>query len=247
MCTLVFGLDVIGPGTVVLAANRDEDPARGSEGPQVLRDAPRVVGGRDAVAGGTWLALRGGASGREPGVALLLNRRDPEHGRTDRRSRGLLTLETAAADDPLAFAQAEVARHAYAPCSLVWLTPSASWLLALRHGEAPTLARIAPGWHALSHHELDDPHDARTAWLVAQLAGFAPASRADAEARLAALIATHGDAQRPGVCLHGGRAPTVSASMVWLARGEAAYRHAAGPPCVTPFADASALLIAPSC
>src|SRR5947207_2509347 len=93
MCTLVFGLGVLGPGSGLIATNRDEDPARGSEPPRVLRRAPLVLGGRDAVAGGTWLALRAGESvgapaaaapatpTRAPAVALLLNRHDPEPGR----------------------------------------------------------------------------------------------------------------------------------------------------------------------
>src|SRR5262245_13616909 len=57
MCTLVFGLDVLGPHSVLIATNRDEDPARRSEPPQVLSREPLVVGGRDAIAGGTWLEI----------------------------------------------------------------------------------------------------------------------------------------------------------------------------------------------
>jgi uncharacterized protein with NRDE domain len=253
MCTLVFGLGVLAPRSVLVATNRDEDPARGSEPPQVLRRAPLVVGGRDAVAGGTWLALRAGvgagvgtsAAGTvvpappspATAVALLLNRHDPEPARAGRRSRGLLTLDVAAVADPRATALAEAATGRYAPCSLVWLSGEESWLLAIRAGRAPTLEPIAPGWHAITHFELDDAADARAAWLLAQLAGWRPAARAEAEARLRSLIASHGGPDAPAVCLHAGRAPTVSAALVWLAPGELAYRHAQGPPCVTAFED----------
>jgi hypothetical protein len=161
MCTLVFGLGLLGPRSLVLATNRDEDPARASEPPQILHREPLVVGGRDAVAGGTWLAVRAGGATHAPGVALLLNRRDPEPGRAGRRSRGLLTLNVAAAADPRATALAEAASGRYAPCSLVWLSHDASWLLALRAGREPTLEPIAPGWHAITHFELDDAADAR--------------------------------------------------------------------------------------
>ncbi|HEV2105058.1 MAG TPA: NRDE family protein, partial [Candidatus Eisenbacteria bacterium] len=58
MCTLILGRDVRGADTVVIAANRDEAPDRPSEPPRVLHGSPRVVGGRDARAGGTWLAVR---------------------------------------------------------------------------------------------------------------------------------------------------------------------------------------------
>src|SRR5262249_24564811 len=138
----------------------------------------------------------GGREGAEawltPGVAMLLNRRDPEPGRAGRRSRGLLTLDVAAAADPRATAEAEAATGRYAPCSLVWLSGGESWLLAIRHGREPTWEPIAPGWHAITHFELDDPTDERATWLLAQLARRPPASRAEAEARLAALIASHG-------------------------------------------------------
>jgi len=234
MCTLVFGLGVCGPGTVVVATNRDEDPARPSEGPQVLSREPLVVGGRDSLAGGTWLALRAGSA---PGVAMLLNRRDPTPAKPGRRSRGLLTLEVAASPEPRERALAEAAIGHYAPCSLVWLSRAESWLLSIRPGRAPSVAPIAPGWHAITHFELDDPTDPRATWALQRLAGVRAPSRADAEKRLAAILGSHGGGASPPFCLHDGRAPTVSGAMLWLAPGELAYRHAQGRPCVTPFED----------
>lgn len=264
MCTLVFGLDVLGPHSVVIATNRDEDPARASEPPQVLQHTPRVVGGRDTVAGGTWLALRAGdpgsaadrihpgareaagpgpvASSSPAGVAMLLNRRDPTPAKRDRRSRGLLTLDVASAADPRARALAEAELGHYAPCSLVWLSATESWHLSIRPGRKPTLDSIAPGWHAITHFEMDDPADTRASWVLARLAGWRPASRAEAEARLVAIIASHGGGGAPAFCLHEGRAPTVSSAMLWLAPGEISYRHAQGRVCVTPFEDWTHLL-----
>ncbi len=233
MCTLVFGLDVLGPGTILVATNRDEDPARPSEPPQVLDRAPLVVGGRDAVAGGTWLAVRA----ETPGVAMLLNRRDPTPEKPGRRSRGLLTLDVATAPEPRARALAEAEIGHYAPCSLVWLSPAGSWLLAIRAGREPTLEPIRAGWHAITHFELDDAADARATWILARLAGRKVASREDAESRLTSILASHGGGAAPACCLHEGRAPTVSAALLWIAPGELAYRHAQGRPCVTPFED----------
>lgn len=242
MCTLVFGLQVCGPGTVVLATNRDEDPARPSQPPQVLASEPLVAGGRDAIAGGTWLALRAKTASGEPGVALLLNRRDPSPEKPGRRSRGLLTLSVASAPDPRERALAEAAIGHYAPCSLVWLSPSESWHLSIRAGQKPALAPIAPGWHALTHFELDDAADPRATWALQRLAGVRSPSRADAEKRLAAILASHGGGAAPAVCLHEGRAPTVSAAMLWLSASDISYRHAQGRPCVTPFEDFTQLV-----
>jgi uncharacterized protein with NRDE domain len=239
MCTLVFGLDVLGPHTVVLATNRDEDPTRASEPPQVLLREPLVVGGRDAVAGGTWLALRAGA---EPAVAMLLNRRDPTPDKAGRRSRGLLTLDVAAAENPREYALAEAAIGHYAPCSLIWLSPKDRWHLSIRAGRAPTLEPIASGWHAITHFEMDDATDPRATWALQRLAKWKPPSREEAEKRLTSIITAHAHGAAPAFCLHEGRAPTVSAALVWLGPGEPVYRHAQGRPCVTPFEDQSHLL-----
>ena len=237
MCTLVFGLDVLGPHSVLIATNRDEDPARRSEPPQVLSREPLVVGGRDAIAGGTWLALRAGGTGSDPAVAMLLNRHDPKPGQAGRRSRGLLTLNVATAAEPRERALAEAAIGHYAPCSLVWLSTTESWHLSIRHGRAPAIDAIAPGWHVLTHFEMDDPSDPRATWALQRLTGWKPPSRAQAEARLTAILASNGGGGAPAFCLHEGRAPTVSAALLWLAPGELSYRHAEGRPCVTPFED----------
>jgi len=105
MCTLIIGRDVLAPGTVLLGANRDERPDRPTDPPGVLVASPYVVGGRDAEAGGTWLAVREGRA-----AVAILNRREepgdpagaPRAG--PRRSRGLLAIDVAAAPVDSAFA-----------------------------------------------------------------------------------------------------------------------------------------------
>src|SRR3989442_6104928 len=91
MCTLILGRDVLGPGSLLVGANRDEDPARPAEPPGRLSEAPLVVGGRDLRSGGTWLAIRDGRA-----VVALLNRRGVGPSALDVvRSRGLLALDVA--------------------------------------------------------------------------------------------------------------------------------------------------------
>lgn len=270
MCTLILGIDVVRPRSVLLAANRDEDPLRPADPPRVLLDHPRLVGGRDRQAGGTWLAVREGRA-----AVAILNRRDrsgePAGPVPGRRSRGALVLDVAAAveddaersgaargsdpdppGDALARAALRRARAAlegarYAPCTLVFASPRASWLMAIDGEAAPRAEVIPAGWHVLTHADLDDPGEPRTAWLVRELSGFVPRSREEAERRLDALLARHGDPAtgQPAVCLHAGRMVTVSASSVWLAAGEARYRHAEGRPCEHPMADRSALVAPP--
>ena len=265
MCTLILGRDLPRSGEVLLAANRDEDPARASEPPQVLRERPRLVGGRDAVAGGTWLAVRGaadrssrrgpagGSGGSEgpgsaagPAAVLLLNRPPLPGQPPGRRSRGLLVLDVAAADDPVLAAREALASGAYGPCTLVYASPVACWLMAFPGDDAPWMAEIGPGWHAITHAELDDAREPRTAWLTRQLRGRSPGNAEQAFAELEALLAHHGDGSSPAVCIHAGRMQTVSASLLLLGRERTLYRHAEGRPCERPFVDASALLEEPA-
>ena len=77
---------------IVLAANRDELIARPSAPPGVLSESPLIVGGRDLVAGGTWLAVAADGAdlrGHQPPsrARARRSRRIPS-----RRSRGEIPL-----------------------------------------------------------------------------------------------------------------------------------------------------------
>jgi len=272
MCTLIVGRDVIAPGSVLLAANRDEEPGRAADPPGVLREIPRLVGGRDRRAGGTWLAIREGRA-----VTAVLNRRDasgqPAPPAPGRRSRGALVLDVAAAgdEDPsrlpptggraepserlfagsasylersaLRRAMAALEAERYAPCTLVFATARAAWLVSHDGESVPRFGEIPAGWHVLTHADLDDPDEPRTARLVRELSSFRPLDLAEAEQRVDALLRSHGDpaAGVPAVCLHEGRVVTVSASSVWLAANGVRYRHVEGRPCEGPLQDLTQL------
>lgn len=249
MCTLILGRDVLGAGSVILAANRDEDPARPTDPPRVLLDSPRLAGGRDRVAGGTWLAVRE----RRAAVALL-NRRPPEGAAPAAApvppSRGLLTLEVAGVangERSLAEAAAErvralAGRDRYAPFTLLFASPERCWWWRGLHDGAQPLREIGPGWHVVTHEDLDDASEPRTAWLMGDLAGFAPRDVDQAFEGLLSRLRHHGDGNhRPAVCIHEGRMRTVSSSLVWLAGGRARYLHAEGRPCEAAALDHSSL------
>jgi uncharacterized protein with NRDE domain len=250
VCTLIMGLDTVGRGSVIVAANRDEDPARPSAPPAVLRDEPRVVGGRDLLKGGTWLALRG----RRAAVAMLNRRPDPAA--PGRRSRGLLALEVAAAADAGSDAALRAARETarpgeFAPFSLLFASPEACWLLA-NDASGVREKRIGPGWHVITHADLDDVHEPRTRWLMRALAQFAPSGPDEAQRELMELLRLHGGERRasgepaPPVCLHAGRMRTVSAALVYLSHDGARYLHVEGPPCTGTTLDCTHLLDAAS-
>ena len=88
VCLLVFVWQVETSHPLVVAANRDERLDRPALPFGVLqRGHPRMLGGRDELAGGTWLAVN------EHGVvAGLTNRPAPEGRDPTKRSRGGLPL-----------------------------------------------------------------------------------------------------------------------------------------------------------
>lgn len=59
MCLLLIAIDVVPDRPLLLLGNRDEFHARASAAAAPWSEDARVVGGRDLVAGGSWLALRG--------------------------------------------------------------------------------------------------------------------------------------------------------------------------------------------
>jgi uncharacterized protein with NRDE domain len=89
---------------LVIAANRDEDYERATHDAHVWNDAPEVVGGKDALYGGSWLAVRRG--GR---FAAVTNLRGAER-RT--RSRGFLVRDFVTTDMAVSDYAASIVRDA---------------------------------------------------------------------------------------------------------------------------------------
>ena len=280
MCTLIIGYQALGPGSLAIGANRDEDPSRPSDPPMILRLDPRVVGGRDRLAGGTWLAIR-----ERRAVIAMLNRRptirqappsdrskptSPAAPPPPLRSRGLLTLDVASAGeaaassssgpfaDPLASAALATAFGAlrsarYGPFSLAFVAPEACWVLAHEEGTEDRVQSVDAGWHVLTHQDLDDVSEPRSARLLRELRDWKPVSLDDVERGLEARLGEHTapdptDPSRlePPVCIHEGRMVTVSCSVVCWTPHETRYRHVEGRPCERPFEDRSGLLYQPS-
>ncbi len=69
MCLLLIAVDVVPRVPMLLLGNRDEFHARASAAAAPWSEDPRVVGGRDLRAGGSWLAVRD--SGRFAAVTNL--------------------------------------------------------------------------------------------------------------------------------------------------------------------------------
>jgi uncharacterized protein with NRDE domain len=184
MCTIAI-LFHVADSPLVLAANRDELYARPTRPPEVL--APGIVGGVDALSGGTWLAIR-----RDGRFVAVTNQRALAPVPQGLRSRGLAVLELAAAADPEAYVAAIDPRQ-YASMNLVWGDADAVSIAYCRQATGErTIDRLAPGIHVLCNDRLGAPGFPRGARLArAAEAAIAAGGREALLGRLATALGDH--------------------------------------------------------
>jgi uncharacterized protein with NRDE domain len=144
MCLLLLALDTVPERPWLLLANRDEFLARESAPADFWSDRPDVFGGRDLVAGGTWLALH-----RNGRYAAVTNVRTGKV-QTAPRSRGDLVAEFVDGDTRAAdYARAVAARRAqYGPFNLVVGDRTGACFISSIDGEPREMER---GVHAFSN------------------------------------------------------------------------------------------------
>jgi uncharacterized protein with NRDE domain len=186
MCLLVV-VSRLDPGApLVVGANRDERLDRGARAMTVLRESsPRILGGRDEEAGGTWLAVN-----QHGVVAGLTNRPSPGGRQADKRSRGELPLALARHRDAASAVEDFVARLRPSDYNPAWLLVgdrTSLYALDMTGGRAiadtgpgedhPLVEQLSPGIHILENNPLGD--HAPKAAHVRKLLGDAGARRGD--------------------------------------------------------------------
>jgi len=232
MCLLIVLRDVIPDWPLVIAANREEHYDRPGETPRLLWETPRIFGGRDPRAGGTWLAVNQWGM-----VCALTNRPRKEPPPAEVRSRGLLCLDAAKQRSPIAVADMigrEMERNLYSGFNLVCSTqgdgrcfyfdghlrekPLGRGLFVITIGDAndPSLAKVR------RVHEMLDVTRTRpfTQWIE----------------QLEAICRYHaGDPNGcDALCLHDETSGTVSSSILALHGADPhlhTFRHCQGRPC----------------
>ncbi|WP_367399099.1 NRDE family protein, partial [Halomonas sp. 707D7] len=160
MCLITFAWQPGSATPLKLAGNRDEFHARPTAPLDYWQDVPGLLGGRDLLAGGTWLAAN--AQGR---VAALTNVREPAVALpASAPSRGELVARALQADDLedwlRALAREEAQR--FAGFNLLVAQGDTLWHLH-RSASGVILDRVAPGVHGLSNATLDTPWPKLTA------------------------------------------------------------------------------------
>jgi uncharacterized protein with NRDE domain len=261
MCTIVALQGVHPAYPLIVAANRDEFTSRRASGPVVLSGSPRVVGGRDLRALGTWL----GVTARGFFVGLT-NQRTWALPDAARASRGPLVLDALrlGSVDAVAAHLAGLAPRAHNPFNLMF-GDAAGLAVAYVRDEAPLaeVARLGAGLHVLANDRMGSPWFPKERLPGARLdvAALAAMGLDDVFAALRAVLVDHtippgipappAGSLMPAVfarrlqsmCVHAPGYGTVSATMLAVSRdGVARYLFAEGRPCTHAFVDHTALL-----
>ena len=167
MCLLIALFGVVPSVPLLIAANRDEMYQRPADPITVLRGAqPRILGGRDEQAGGTWLAVN------EHGVVAGLTNQPVTARDPARRSRGELPLAFTAYPDAKTAVTEVCARldpAAYNPCWMLVGDRHALFSVDLSGGHRAGVEELPPGRYVLENAPLRQPSakQQRVAGLVA--------------------------------------------------------------------------------
>lgn len=256
MCTLALYFQEFKDYPLIVAANRDEYLTRPSASPQLLVEHPLIFGGKDLLAGGTWLGVN------ERGLlAGITNRRsDGQKDSSAARSRGLLCLDILKTKDPAeacALLRGEKGAD-YQPFNLVVANAQEGYV-AHNVGEKIEWLKLGKGLHVVSNTSIYDEKAAKAnhaytlfsdaakqvqqstnrSFFQRWFAGGMPAWDQPSFIRLFQKILSN-HALRPGsrdpkdaICVHAGNYGTVSSTVIFYMQSEKRffYHHAAAPPC----------------
>ena len=151
MCLLLIGVESRPSYKLVLAANRDEYYERPTAEAGFVAGTPRVLGGRDLRAGGTWLGIT--TDGR---IAAITNYRDPASVKDNAPSRGELVSQfLLGGESPVDYLNGLEGRgHMYNGFNLIFGEKQDLYWYSNRGDSG---RRLGPGIYGLSNRLLDTP------------------------------------------------------------------------------------------
>jgi uncharacterized protein with NRDE domain len=255
VCLLIALFQLVPEAPLIIAANRDELYERPAVAMTVLRPhQPRILGGRDEQAGGTWLAVN------SRGVVAGLTNQPSSAGRDPtRRSRGELPLAFAVHLDAATAVSAVTVNPAdYNPCWMLVGDRHSLFSLGLPGGGKAEVEQLGPGLHVLENA----PLRARSAKAVfVERLVQAELDHVEGAAETVKALEAVLRIRQPAVpeprtdetgrtwppelsapCVHTPTYGTRSAMTVCVpADGRPLVRVADGPPCETSFRDVSSL------
>jgi uncharacterized protein with NRDE domain len=249
MCLLVVASRVVADEPLIVGANRDEVLERPSTAVTVLEEGPpRVLGGRDELAWGTWLAVN------EHGVcAGLTNQPLGDAKDLSKRSRGELPLRLARHDnarDAVDALLADCDPSDYNGCWLLVGDRTSLFFVDFTGTGRGGAVALPPGIHVLENRALGE---ASPKVDLVREALEVPSEGDEMASAFRAVLADHrnpeGD-ERPNAanCVHLETFGTRSSCIVRVPSGHGApgVWVADGPPCTTGYEDAGELWVRPA-
>lgn len=256
MCLLIAFYRIHPQAPLILAANRDEFLSRPAVSMTVLQDSgPRILGGKDKQAGGTWLAVN--EHGLFAGLTNLPSpKRDPS-----KRSRGELPLALVRHPDAKTAVEAFCQKFRPEDFNPAWLLAgdrNSLYYLDFTSGEKAKAEALGPGLYVLENKPLTEPSP-KTEYVRKALSGAEALKGADFLLFLYKALKSHEIPEgaktkeapsRPergietqAACVHSGPYGTRSSAIVMVPPGPEAPKlwFTDGPPCTSPLKDASSL------
>ena len=247
MCLLIVLSRLDSDTPLLMAANRDERLDRDAVVATVLvPDGPRVLGGRDGLAGGTWLAVN------EYGLVVGLTNRPSPGGRDPaKRSRGELPLALAQHKDATSAVEEFAVRFRADDYNPAWLLVGdrrSLFYLEMGGQGAPEVQRLPPGLFVLANGPLGEASP-KTDHVRRRLETIADLAEADRIHLLESVLSDHSippgaealvtetrPIQLSAACVHTEGYGTRSAALVRVpAQGLPRVAVVDGPPCRAPF------------
>ncbi len=154
MCLVAVAWRAHAEFPLIVAGNRDEYHQRPSAAADWWADCPGVYGGRDMVAGGSWLAIN-----RRGRLAVVTNYPSEDDGLDPELSRGHLVGDfVRGADSSLTYLDAVAAsRHRYAGFCLIVASVEGVRAMASPSRNARSHWALSPGTFTVSNSPLERP------------------------------------------------------------------------------------------
>src|SRR5215475_2661459 len=238
---------------LIIAANRDEHFDRPTAPPSLWPTEPKILAGKDLLAGGTWLGVN------KHGLLVgILNRRSSGglEPLNQTRSRGLLCLDLLSLKSA-ADAHGFVDRHQglYQPFTVVFVDPSEAWI-AYNVGQQIKAHKLDQGLHVYSSAAEFAVRSEKVDRAHVQFARALEEARSNCSDKAAwvrslrRVLSDHtlgngSNDARDAICVHGEVAGTVSSTIIFLDQPEQRFYsfNSPGPPCQASFSEALLLNI----
>ncbi len=253
MCLLVVASRVRGDLPLVVGANRDELVTRPASPMEVLRaESPRVIGGRDMLGGGTWLAAN------VHGVIAAITNQPERHDPT-KRSRGELPLALTQEVSAMTAVDRFATRFRPSDFNPAWITVAdrdTLFSIDMTGDDQPEVVEIGAGIHVFENCPpgTDSP---KITHVRSRLIGFDALPAPTVVPLLTETLADHVPSSPPAPpdqrhtgeepatlcapCVHANRYGTRWSAVVTVGNSPQppTLLYADGPPCETDFTDAT--------